>query len=310
MNAIERTIRAKFDQFGEWRRGDNNLLGYALILPAIVTFLLLSVGPIAYGIWLSFHSGFGLLNLEFVGLRNYSRLITNDPVFWSSVRTGFVYAIYSIVLQTVAGVGIALLLNRSFRAQNLVRTIVLLPYLIPTVAVGIIFRWILNNQVGLLNYYLLEYFHADGPISFFAEGLALHTVVWASGWKFTIFVVLIVLARLQSIDPELYELAKINGAGAVNRFFDVTLPHIRSALYLVILLRGIFMFNKFDMIWILTEGGPFNETQTMVIYAYEKSFAELNYGEGAAITTMMFAILAIVATVYFYKFSPEEEVAM
>lgn len=310
MSTTDGRLRTTWDAVLDWKRNENDLMGYVLILPAVITFLSLSVGPILFGIWLSFQGGFGLIDLNFVGLQNYERLLTNDPVFWASVGKGFIYAIYSIVLQTVGGVGIALLLNQSFRGENFVRTVVLLPYLIPTVAVGIIFRWILNNQVGLVNYYLLELSIIERPISFFAEGLAMHTVVWASGWKFTIFVVLIILARLQSIDPELYELAKINGANSINRFFDVTLPHIRSSLFLVVLLRGIFMFNKFDMIYILTEGGPFNQTQTMVIYAYKKAFGELNYGEGAAITTMMFMILATVSIVYFYKFSPEEEVEM
>ena len=236
------------------------------------------------------------------------RLLFDDPNFWSSVRTGAVYAAYSVVLQTTLGVAIALLLNESFRFENFVRTIVLVTYLIPTVAVAILFRWLLNAQIGIVNFSLTRYTPVDGAVNFFSEALALHTVVWASGWKFTIFVVLIILARLQSIDAELYELARINGANAIQRFRDVTYPQIRSALFLVILLRGIFMFNKFDMIWVLTEGGPFRQTETMVIYAYKTAFGQQSYGEGAAVTTLMFLLLATVSIVYFAAFSPEEEV--
>jgi multiple sugar transport system permease protein len=296
------------DTAAEWKRKRTNLLGYLLLLPAVLVFLVLSVGPVLYGIWLSFQSGFGFLDLQFVGLENYRRLLFDDPNFWSSVRTGAVYAAYSVVLQTTLGVAIALLLNESFRFENFVRTIVLVTYLIPTVAVAILFRWLLNAQIGIVNFSLTRYTPVDSAVNFFSEALALHTVVWASGWKFTIFVVLIILARLQSIDAELYELARINGANAIQRFRDVTYPQIRSALFLVILLRGIFMFNKFDMIWVLTEGGPFRQTETMVIYAYKTAFGQQSYGEGAAVTTLMFLLLATVSIVYFAAFSPEEEV--
>ena len=308
MSAIQQRLSEMQDTAAEWKRKRTNLLGYLLLLPAVLVFLVLSVGPVLYGIWLSFQSGFGFLDLQFVGFENYRRLLFDDPNFWSSVRTGAVYAAYSVVLQTTLGVAIALLLNESFRFENFVRTIVLVTYLIPTVAVAILFRWLLNAQVGIVNFSLTRYTPVDGAVNFFSEALALHTVVWASGWKFTIFVVLIILARLQSIDAELYELARINGANAIQRFRDVTYPQIRSALFLVILLRGIFMFNKFDMIWVLTEGGPFRQTETMVIYAYKTAFGQQSYGEGAAVTTLMFLLLATVSIVYFAAFSPEEEV--
>jgi len=308
MSAIQQRLSEMQDTAAEWKRKRTNLLGYLLLLPAVLVFLVLSVGPVLYGIWLSFQSGFGFLDLQFVGLENYRRLLFDDPNFWSSVRTGAVYAAYSVVLQTTLGVAIALLLNESFRFENFVRTIVLVTYLIPTVAVAILFRWLLNAQIGIVNFSLTRYTPVDGAVNFFSEALALHTVVWASGWKFTIFVVLIILARLQSIDAELYELARINGANAIQRFRDVTYPQIRSALFLVILLRGIFMFNKFDMIWVLTEGGPFRQTETMVIYAYKTAFGQQSYGEGAAVTTLMFLLLATVSIVYFAAFSPEEEV--
>ncbi|PSQ63277.1 MAG: sugar ABC transporter permease [Halobacteriales archaeon SW_8_66_22] len=308
MSAIQQRLSEMQDTVAEWKRKRTNLLGYLLLLPAVLVFLVLSVGPVLYGIWLSFQSGFGFLDLQFVGLENYRRLLFDDPNFWSSVRTGAVYAAYSVVLQTTLGVAIALLLNESFRFENFVRTIVLVTYLIPTVAVAILFRWLLNAQIGIVNFSLTRYTPVGGAVNFFSEALALHTVVWASGWKFTIFVVLIILARLQSIDAELYELARINGANAIQRFRDVTYPQIRSALFLVILLRGIFMFNKFDMIWVLTEGGPFRQTETMVIYAYKTAFGQQSYGEGAAVTTLMFLLLATVSIVYFAAFSPEEEV--
>lgn len=284
------------------------LLPIFLLGPAVILVFSITILPIMYGFWLSLQSsGFGIADLEWAGTLNYENLIQGDS-FWFSLEKGLIYAAYSVGLQTIAGVGIALILNRTFKFVNIVRTIVLIPYLIPTIAVALVWEWILNNQYGLVNY-LLELIGLIGaPLHFFSSGMAMHSVVWISSWKFTIFVVLIVLARLQSIDQELYEMAKINGAGYIRCFFDVTLPNIRSTLLLVILLRGIWMFNKFDMIWLLTQGGPFEETKTLAILAYKSAFESLNYSEGAAIAVLMFLILLGIAIIYFYRFKPEQEV--
>lgn len=291
----------------EFRRRPERLLGYFYIAPAVVVFFGVSLFPILVGIYISFHSGYGVFDLEYVGLSNYELLASNDT-FWNSTRRGVLYALYSVFSQVVVGVGIALLINSSFKFSNVVRSIVLLPYLIPTVAIAMIFEWLFHNRIGLVNYLLQEGGMISEPINFFSVDLAFHSVVWIGNWKYTIFVVLIVLARLQSINPELYELAKINGANAVHRFFDVTFPNIKGVLFLVILLRSIWQFNKFDMIWLLTSGGPFNETLTMVIYAYQIAFQQFRGGVGASLTVIMFLMLLATGVVYFRQFKPHEEV--
>lgn len=284
--------------------------GYAslFILPTVIIFFTIVVVPISFGIWMSFTTrDLSGSEVTWVGLENYNNLLSR-PDFWGSVKRGLVYATYSVVIQTVIGLLIALVINESFRFANIVRTIVLLPYLVPTIAVALMMGWIFNQLYGIANYYLLLLNIIETPISFFSLELAMHSVVWISGWKFTIFVVLVILARLQSIDPNLYEIATINGAGPINRFFDVTLPHLKSSLLLIILLRSVWMFNKFDMIWLLTQGGPINRTSTMVILAYQEAFGVYQFGSAAAITTMMFLILSAFGVVYFRLFSPEEEV--
>lgn len=307
MNAHLRRVRKGGEAYYNLIDDSDRVLGILLLLPPILLFGTISLFPIIFGVWMSFHSGMELANLQFVGLSNYNNIF-DDVIFLSSIKLGFIYAVYSVFIQLILGVAIALMLNRKFRFGNLVRTIVLLPYLIPTVAVAFVFQWLLNNQWGLVNYLIIFLGLTDRPVEFFDSTLAMHSVVWVSGWKFTIFVVLIILARLQSIDETLYQAAKVNGANTVRQFLDVTWPNIKNAVILVVLLRGIWMFNKFDMIWLLTRGGPFQETTTMVIYAYRKGILEYNIGEGAAITVVIFITLIIVAIIYFSQFNPEEEV--
>ena len=282
------------------------LFGISLLSPPILIFFLITVVPLGIGIGLSLYGGLGLLALNFTGAENYQGLI-NDGAFWQSLITGIIFAVYSVAIQMVLGVGIALIINEKFRFANIIRTIVLVPYLIPTVAVAIIWEWLLNNNYGVLNFVLSE--TIGTTVNFFTVDTAIHTISWVASWKFTIFVVSLVLARLQSIDSSLYEMAEVNGATFYQRFIDVTLPNLRTTLAIVLLLRSIWMFNKFDIIYLLTQGGPFDATLTQTVLAYNRAFISLNFGSGAAITTVMFVGILIGSIIYFGVFKPEEEVS-
>jgi len=284
----------------------DQLFGISLLSPPILIFFLITVIPLSIGIGLSFYGGLGLLALNFTGAENYQALI-NDGAFWQSLISGITFAVYAVVIQMVLGVAIALVINEKFRFSNIVRTIVLVPYLIPTVAVAIIWEWLLNNNYGVINFILSE--TIGTTVNFFSVSTAIHTLSWVASWKFTIFVVLLVLARLQSIDSSLYEMAEVNGANFYQRFIDVTLPNLRTTLAIVLLLRSIWMFNKFDIIYLLTQGGPFDATLTQTVLAYNRAFIDLQFGSGAAITTVMFTGILITSIIYFGVFSPEEEVS-
>lgn len=284
-----------------------DLEGVALISPVILFFVFVSLVPIVYGIWLSFQTGTGAVDLEWNGLANYLAVV-QEGAFWMSALRGVYFAAYTVFLQLVIGVGVALALNQSMKFGNLIRAFVFLPYMIPTIAVAAIFKWILQNEVGVVNWILMEIGVISDQVTFFSVGLAMHSVVWASTWKWTVFVILLVLARLQSIDRTLYEAARTNGAGIWRQFVDVTWPQIRTIVALVVLLRAIWQFSKFEMIFLLTQGGPFKETTTMVIYAYDLAFSELQFGRASAVTTMIFLLLLAFGALYFVVFSPEEEV--
>lgn len=284
-----------------------DLEGILLILPVVLVFFVVTVIPVAYGIWLSFQTGRGAVDLQWAGLANYQELFVSDA-FYGSVWTGIVYAVYSVAVEVVLGTAVALALNNFRKFSSAVRAIIFVPYMIPTVAVAVIFKMMLNTQIGVVNWVLIEVGAIGNSLNFLGIGLAMHTVVWASAWKDSIFVVILVLARLQAIDQNLYEMARANGASIFRQFTDVTYPNIKSVLFLVILLRSIWMFNTFEMIWLLTRGGPLGETTTMVILAYLRGFQQFSFGSAAAITTIMFALLFVFGVYYFRTFRPADEV--
>ena len=270
-------------------------IGSILVLGAIIG------GPLVYAIMLSFYSAKSFVGeLQWVGLANYAKAI-QDPLFWQSFANGLMIALSAIFLQVVLGVGIALVLNRRFFGQSVVRAVSILPYFLPTVVACLIAQWILDPNYGLLKSLLASFGIGIADWSsqaFTARG----TIVLVSVWLWTPFVVTCVLAGLQTIPTQLYEAARVDGAGPWRQFWHITLPGLRSVLVVVILLRGIWMFNKFDLIWLLTKGGPLNQTETLPTLADRKSFLEFNLGGGAAVATISFLILAGVMLIYLRLF--------
>jgi len=270
-------------------------VGSILVLGAIVG------GPLVYAIMLSFYSAKSFIGeLQWVGLANYAKAI-QDPLFWRSFSNGLMIALSAIVLQVVLGVGIALVLNKKFLGQSVVRAVSILPYFLPTVVACLIAQWILDPNYGLIKSMLASIGLGMTDWSshaFTARG----TIVLVSVWLWTPFVVTCVLAGLQTIPTQLYEAARVDGAGAWRQFWHITVPGLRSVLIVVILLRGIWMFNKFDLIWLLTKGGPLSQTETLPTLAYRKAFLEFNLGGGAAVATISFLILASVILVYLRLF--------
>ena len=241
-------------------------------------------------------------------IRYYIELLGQDT-FWVSVWRSVLFAGGSTSLQLVAGIGIALLVNRSFKFSNVVQAIVILPYMIPTAVLGFIALWMGNAQWGVINEVLLTIGVLDQPFSWFGNhSTAMIAVILTSSWKFTIFVTIMVLARLQSIPENHYEAARIAGANTFQVFRDITLPNLKSVIFIVLLLRGVWMFNKFDIVYILTGGGPGDATRLAPIYAYELGFGLTRLGMAAAMSTLLFMFLAVVATVYFRVLEPAKEV--
>lgn len=273
----------------------------ALFIGSISLLAFIIGGPLIYAVMLSFYSARSFMSEpEWVGLSNYIKVL-QDPLFWNSLTNGLTIALSSIVLQVVLGVGIAMVLNKRFLGQTVARSIAILPYFLPTVVACLVAQWVLEPNYGLVKSALASI--GVGMLDWSSHAFtAKGTIILVSVWLWTPFVVTCVLAGLQTIPTQLYEAARVDGAGAWTQFWHITIPGLRSVLIVVILLRGIWMFNKFDLIWLLTKGGPLNQTETLPTLAYRKSFIEYNLGGGAAVATISFLLLSGVILIYLRLF--------
>ncbi|MFB3816861.1 MAG: carbohydrate ABC transporter permease [Candidatus Methylomirabilales bacterium] len=290
-----------------WRR--EKVIGLLTIAPALVLILSLTLYPVAYSLWLSLLDKHSFFPQErFIGLENY-RYLWGDEEFWTSLWLGSVYSFWTILLQIVLGVGAALVLNETFLGRSLVRGIVLFPYMIPTIVAVILWKWLLNDTYGVVNHFLMALGIIRDPVSWLGTDHIMLSLILMSVWQFFPFVLLAILARLQTIPEELYEAAKVDGANPLRRFVHITLPQIRGILFVVILLRSIWMFTKFDTVWLMGEGaGAGRFIRTLPVYAYMRTLTYYQAGLGAALAVIMFAILIVSTVVYFGLFKDEADI--
>jgi len=283
------------------------LVGWLLLAPSLVLLGGLVVFPVLYNIWLSLFDKHAFMPVQsFVGLRHY-RYFATDPEFWASFYYGSVYASVTMVLQLGVGVPSALLLNEGFRGRNLLRGVVLFPYMIPTIVAVILWKWLLNDSYGLVNHLLMRAGVVRTPVAWLGPDYIMASLIVTSVWQFFPFVVVTYLARLQTIPPELYEAATVDGASAWRRFVHVTLPQTASVLFVIVLLRSIWMFTKFDTVWLMAgDGGVSRYIRTLPVYAYARSFTYLQAGMGAALAVIMFVMLLAATAVYFRLFRSDE----
>jgi multiple sugar transport system permease protein len=291
------------------REGRDALIGVAFILPAVILFLAIIVVPLVQGVLMSLFSIETLTKkATFVGLDNY-REILGGAKFWVALRNTVVWATSAAVLQLVLGVGAALILHGRLVGRAAARSIVLFPYLLPMVVAVLVWQWLFNDLHGIANYLLLQSGLIGRPLNWLGEmPNAMISVILVGTWKFFPFVVISVLARLQSIPEALYEAARIDGANAWERFWDITLPQLRGVLTIVVLLRFIWDFKEFDLIWLLTGGGPVNSTQTLPLLVYELAFPLLSMGKASAVAVAMLVVMVLLFWIYLRLDRADEEV--
>jgi len=277
-------------------------------LPLVVFFAVFWVVPIAYALIMSLFQS-PVEDQVFVGLGNYVDWLV-DPAFHNAMTKSVVYAVSTTGLTLLVGLAAALAVNQDIRFGNTFRTLMIFTYLFPVIVAVFMWKFILDPNIGIMNQLLIGYEVIDRPISFFSEvDLAFPSIVLVSVWKWAAFAFFIILARLQAIDPDLYERAQVMGATSWQMFRDITLPNLRGAILIILLVRGIWMFNKFDVIWLSTRGGPLSATTTLPILIYERAFIELQLGDAMALAGIMFALLSVTAVIYFRIFKPSQEVA-
>jgi multiple sugar transport system permease protein len=290
--------------------GRDALWGWLLLAPSLLLIGGLVLYPVAYNLWLSLFDKHAFLATQrFVGIEHYRYFLT-DAQFWSAVRYGLVYSGATMVLQLALGVLAALLLNETFRGRGLLRGVVLFPYLIPTIVAVILWKWLLNDSYGLVNSVLLGVGAIRVPVGWLGPDHIMTSLIVTSVWQFFPFVVVTYLARLQTIPPELYEAAEVDGAGAWRRFVHVTLPQTRQVLVVIVLLRSIWMFTKFDTVWLMAGDGAVSRyVRTLPVYAYSRTFTYLQAGMGAALAVVMFLTLVAATAVYLKVLRDDEEAA-
>lgn len=280
---------------------ENLSTGIILITPAAVIMTVVTLYPLLRSFWISLHTWDLMkpgLGHPFVGLKNYLYIL-KDENFWQSVQITFMFVLGAVALEITLGLALALLLNREFWGRNVVRMVVLLPWAIPAVVNGIMWKWILNPSYGSLNGLL----YSMGMIKEYVvwlgtPKLALLVVILADVWKETPFIMLLFLAALQTIPKDLYEAAMVDGSNAFQSLFRITIPLISPTIFVAISLRTIWALKSFDLIYTLTAGGPSGGTTVVGYYTYLKTFINLNLGRGAAVAYLMTLVVLALVLIY------------
>ena len=293
------TKQARLKSGRPMRRSKSNRDAWLLILPAMVPVVLFSVYPLAQGILLGFTDAEAGLNVEtnFNGIENYQKLATNE-LFWNSFRIGLIWAFGVTILQFLASLGLALLLNLDLKFRWLARTLALVPWAMPPVVIAIMWRLMLNPTYGPVNGGL-EAIGLSGDINWLGDfSTALPAVIVVGVWAGMPQTTVTLLAGLQNVPTELHEAASIDGASVWQRFWHVTLPALRPIIVAITTLDLIWNFNSFALIYVLTAGGPGGQTMLPMLFAYNEAFRYGNFGYAAAMGNVMVIVIAVFLFVY------------
>jgi multiple sugar transport system permease protein len=281
---------------------DRLFFGVSFLPTAIITITLVLI-PILFTLYLSmFRRNLLLTDAEFIGLGNFVEAV-NDPVFWVAFRNGIIYALGTTIVSLVAGMVAALILNEPFFGRSLLRSAVLFPYIVPAIVVVFVWKFMFNSR-GVVNQALSSLGLVNEFIPWLGDQrFAMLTVILISSWTWFPFAAITLLASLQNIPKAYYEAAALDGAGALRRFFSLTLPLLAPAIIVVILLRSIWAFRNFEMIFLLTGGGPVTTTYILPILTYVEAFGKFRLGYASAVATSLMILLTVLALVYFRAYS-------
>lgn len=267
--------------------------GYKFIAPSLVWLCIVAIYPIMYVFYLSLNRKLLIFDISrFIGLENYLFLLKDDR-FWNAFKNTVYFTVASVSLELLLGFSIALLLSRPFKLRGIIRAIVLIPWVIPTVVSAKMWEWIYNTDFGILNYLIGFKINWLGT-----PFLAMNAAVIMDVWKTTPFVVIILMAGLQVIPKELYQAAKVDGAGNWTIFRRVTLPLLKPLILVALIFRTLDAFRVFDAVYVLTGGGPANTTETLSIYSYKVLFQTLQFGYGSALSVIVFLCIGSISIFY------------
>lgn len=263
------------------------------LLPSLAIFLLYRLIPLGWNVVLSFQSWSPMRPARWVGFAHYEEMFLWDDVFWQALWNTLIW-IGAAPVAIILALGIALLVNSDLRGASVYRTIVFLSYPLMTVAVGIVWRWMYDERGGFFNWVLRSSGVIDQPLGFLASfDMALPAVIVTDIWQVIGFYMIVLLTGLQSIPQHLYEAARIDGAPASARFFRITLPMLRPSLFLCAVIGLLNSFTSFDLVYIMTNGGPGHATELLITYIYKAGFGQTKFDYAAAITVVQFGLLLL-----------------
>lgn len=277
------------------------ILGYLLLAPTVAVLLALSIYPLAYSIVVSLQNNEGAWALD-----NFARLFS-DGFFLAALFHTFIYSAGALILEFLIGLGLAFLLNKQIRARGFLRSTLLVPMMLPTVVVGVVWRLMFNPTFGAINGTLKRFGVETEQLTWTASPkLALFSVIAVDVWQWTPFVFLVLLAGLQAIPQEPYEAALLDGSSSWQTFRHITLPLLKPAILVALLLRTMDLLRVFDQIFILTEGGPGFATETVSLYIYRTAFRFFNFGYAAAMSFVLLAVTNVIS-IFYIKLLQEKE---
>jgi multiple sugar transport system permease protein len=276
-------------------------LPYIFIAPSAIIIVGIALYPILHTFIISLHQinlKFPDIGIRFIWFDNYKQLISDGRAIQALMNT-FFFTISTVLLELIFGMIVALLMDRALRYRGLLRAAVLIPWAIPTVVAAMLWRWMYNDQSGIVNAALVGL----GVVPEYLHFLAIPSLTWgaviiAEVWKTTPFMALLLLAGLQVIPREIYEAGKIDGASSIRTFFFITLPLIKPVLLVALLFRTLDAFRVFDIIFIMTGGGPGNSTESLSLYTYKTMFGSLDFGYGSALSVLTFLCVVVISILY------------
>jgi multiple sugar transport system permease protein len=284
------------------------VLGYALLAPLALLIVLVLVYPLLQALYLSLTNTRIIGGAsELTGVGNYGTVLTSSG-FWRGLLLSLAWLAGHAVVLTVLSFGVALLLRRPSRFARIARVWVLLPWVIPTVAVAVIWQWMLNSNYGIISFVLQATGITSSPLNVFGSSKgALIGLILTNSWHWFALPAVVIFGAMQTIPEELYDAAKVDGAGAMAQFRHITLPMIARTLFVLELVGNLWMFNSFDVIFLITRGGPADATMTLPVELYYTAFKAWRIGEAAAMAVIMLVFLSLASFAYVKLFAPSED---
>lgn len=281
--------------------GGDRRLGWLMLTPALLTIALIAVFPLLWTVWESLH----LHDLRmpwrgrpFIGLANYVE-IAGDLRFRGALVRTIAFAAVSVTLELALGLTFALAMNRVFRGRGLMRAAILIPWAVPTVVAALLWRFMFESDTGIVNAVLTSVGVLDSPVPWFVGSISAWVpVVLSDVWKTVPFVAILLLAGLQNIDRSLYEAAAVDGAGPWWRLWHITIPLLRPALLVALIFRTLDAFRVFDLVYVLTGGGPGTATEPVALYTFNTLLQNLRFGYGSAMSVVIFMVTFGIALLY------------